>query len=104
MRWFISVMVLTACSSGDAQAPAVDARLGDATLDPCQACRSDQICIARFDGNCTRHMVCAAETVACPQNACSTDCETAYCTSSYQCQTRSACGTEPPEAFTCYGP
>jgi len=78
----------------------------DAPIDsPCASCRSDQICLASYDGTCkTSGPRCVDRTVDCPNNACSAACQSAYCSAPYQCETRSPCGGEPPDAFTCYGP
>jgi hypothetical protein len=74
------------------------------TTTTCDACRADQICVAKYDGTCKSDVSCVARTVDCPSNACSSACETAYCSAPYQCQNRAPCGGEPEAAFTCYGP
>jgi hypothetical protein len=107
MRWFATVVcaALTAAACSEpAQSPPVDAAI-DAVPSACLACDANQICVATYDGTCrSRGVTCVARTVDCPSNACSPACESAYCGSPFQCQTRSPCGGEPPEAFTCYGP
>ena len=74
--------------------------------DPCTLCTTDEICVQSYGGACGDGVAhCVAKTVECPNNACTEDCQTAYCgTSLYQCMTRVPCGTESPLAFTCYGP
>ena len=77
----------------------------DGAPDPCQACRADQMCVARYDGTCqARGVECVARTTDCPGNVCSAACESASCPAPFQCQTRAPCGGEPAHAFTCYGP
>jgi len=77
----------------------------DGAADVCLACRADQICVAKYDGVCDADVRCVTRTTDCPANACTADCEVAYCTPNpYQCQTRTPCGGESPLAFTCYGP
>jgi hypothetical protein len=98
---FVGLAVFAACS--DPPRVSLDAAI-DAVADPCQTCRSDQICVARYDGTCRRMVECVALTVVCLKNTCSSACEMAYCPSPYQCQNRAACSGEPPQAFTCYGP
>lgn len=72
--------------------------------DPCEQCGIDQLCVQSYDGTCGLVTACVDKTVECPDNACSAECEEAYCSSPLQCQNRVACGTESPLAFTCYGP
>jgi hypothetical protein len=112
MRWIIVVAVLTGCPSSSppidaANDAAVDAAV-DAAIDApdvCAACRADQLCVASYNGTCGLSVQCVARTVDCPNNACSTACEAAYCPAPpYQCQYRAPCGGESPLAFTCYGP
>lgn len=76
----------------------------DPPVDPCEACTADQLCVQLFDGTCGLVTSCVTRTIDCPSNACSPACEQAYCDAPYQCETRPACGTESPLAFTCYGP
>lgn len=76
----------------------------DETFDPCSACSSDQICVQSLDGVCGLTTACVDRVVECPDNACSVECEAAYCGSPFQCQNRPPCGTESPVAFTCYAP
>jgi hypothetical protein len=72
--------------------------------DPCDSCRSDELCVERFDGTCHKSSSCEPITVSCPDNACSAACEDAYCGGApFQCELRSPCGTERPGSFTCYG-
>jgi hypothetical protein len=103
MRWLISLALLTACSSNSGSTPTVDAGV-DATIDVCLTCASGQICVASYDGTCHGSAGCVTKTVDCPLNACTTDCQSAYCGSPYQCMNRAPCGGESPHAFTCYGP
>ena len=105
MRWlihttFLCLAALAACS--DSKPASNDAPI-DAAPDPCAACRSDQLCVARFDGVCNLQVVCVAKTVDCPNNTCSTTCQTAYCPQPYQCMNRS-CANPPAGAFVCQGP
>jgi hypothetical protein len=74
--------------------------------DPCEQCGigTGEICVQRFDGACGFSTTCEVQTVECPDNACSAECEAAYCGEPFQCQNRVACGPESPMAFTCYGP
>lgn len=72
--------------------------------DPCAACGTTQLCVQRFDGVCNGAISCVPRTASCPANACSMECEQAYCPSPYQCMNRAPCGTEVAGAFTCYGP
>lgn len=112
MRWIVVVALVAACSSNSRSpdaaidAPidaAVDAAI-DAPPDFCLRCRSDQLCVAHYNGTCGRMIQCVAKTTDCPNNACSSACEAAYCPSPYQCGNRTPCGGESPLAFTCYGP
>ena len=73
-------------------------------LDPCQQCTADQICVQGFDGSCLAHSACVDRVVECPDNACTPECEAAYCVAPSQCQNGGFCGTESPLAFKCYGP
>ena len=107
MRWLAPVIiagwaVLAACSS-EPKVP-IDAAI-DTVIDECPACSANQLCVAAYDGTC-RHLgaTCVAKTVDCPNNVCSTACQSAYCFAPLQCQNRAPCGGEPPNAFTCYGP
>jgi hypothetical protein len=72
--------------------------------DPCAACGATELCVARYDGTCQGRPSCVPKTVDCPANACSSECQAAYCPQPYQCQDRVPCGGEPAAAFTCYGP
>lgn len=73
--------------------------------DPCTACGADELCVQSYDGTCGQSTACVTKTVECPDNACSEECQAAYCGSGpLQCMTREPCGTESPSAFTCYGP
>jgi hypothetical protein len=73
--------------------------------DPCGACGADTLCVQQYDGSCNQFTSCRPLTVACPENACSAECQAAYCGGEpFQCEVRPACGTESPLAFTCYGP
>ena len=104
MRWLILSVILAACSSDPSTPPAnVDAAI-DAKPDVCLTCALGQICVARYDGACMGGPACVPKTVDCPLNACSADCQAAYCPSPYQCMNRAACGGESAKAFTCYGP
>ena len=103
MRWLAVLLVVEAAACSDAPARVTDAPI-DTAADPCQACSPGELCVARYGGTCQRAIGCVARTVSCPGNACSAACEAAYCASPYQCHTRTACGGEPPIAFTCYGP
>ncbi|TMQ17069.1 MAG: hypothetical protein E6J90_22855 [Deltaproteobacteria bacterium] len=83
---------------------AIDAAI-DMAPDPCARCGASQLCVARYDGVCQATVVCVNRTVDCPGNMCSPACRSAYCGAEYyQCETRTRCGSEPPLAFTCYGP
>jgi hypothetical protein len=75
----------------------------DPPADPCRSCTDSEICVARYDGVCNGTPTCMPRTIECPQNACSPECEAAYCPSPYQCQVRNGCDP-PADAFTCYGP
>lgn len=112
MRWIVVVALVAGCSSktrtADAaiDAPidaAIDAAI-DAPPDPCLQCRSDQLCVERYNGTCGPSLQCVAKTTDCPNNVCSSTCEAAYCPFPYQCGIRTPCGGESPLAFTCYGP
>jgi hypothetical protein len=70
----------------------------------CEQCNVLEICVQRYDGNCQVQTSCELQTVECPDNVCSPDCEQAYCSAPLQCQNRPPCGDESPLAFTCYGP
>jgi len=73
--------------------------------DPCEACGVDELCVQSFDGTCGGGQpTCVPRTIDCPMNACTTECEEAYCGAPFQCMVRSPCGTESLLAFTCYGP
>jgi hypothetical protein len=77
----------------------------DPEPDPCLLCTADQLCVQAFDGACVGAISCVDRVVECPDNACTPDCELAYCGDGVsQCQNRLLCGTESPLAFTCYGP
>lgn len=107
MGWLAAAgfaLAIAGCSDSPRSSPidaAIDAAID--ALDPCK-CRSDQLCVLRYDGTCRGALECVAKTVDCPGNACTPACAAAYCPSPYQCQNRPPCGTEPPQAFTCYGP
>lgn len=111
MRWLIAcaflvtclVACLVACSSSPSSTPPVDAAI-DGKPDVCLTCALGQICVALYDGTCMGGPSCIAKTVDCPLNACSAECEAAYCPSPYQCRGRAPCGGESPKAFNCYGP
>jgi hypothetical protein len=103
MRWLFALALVAACSDSSGPARPVDAAI-DAAADPCVACGTDQICVARYDGTCRGQAACVTRTIDCPDNACTAGCEAAYCMPSYQCRNRPPCGGEPPGAFTCYGP
>jgi len=112
MRYLIALSIcaalgaagsLAACSGDDAVTPPIDAAI-DTPVDPCLTCANGQICVQKFDGTCgTAGPSCVTKTVDCPLNACSADCEAAYCMSPYQCRTRS-CPGGSPHAFLCQGP
>jgi hypothetical protein len=76
----------------------------DAPVDPCAACGPNELCVQRLDGTCGMSTVCEPRVVECPENACTPECEQAYCGSPFQCQNRIPCGQESQLAFTCYGP
>lgn len=79
----------------------------DPPPDPCELCGPSELCVQRYGGICngpTPPVECVPKTVDCPLNACSAECEAAYCPAPYQCQNRPGCGNESPLAFTCYGP
>jgi len=97
----IAIVALAACS--DTARSSIDAAIDSASACGCTA---DQICVASYDGTCRKlGPTCVTRTVDCPNNACSTACETAYCGGApFQCQNRPPCGGEPAGAFTCYGP
>jgi hypothetical protein len=108
--WLVAVVgfIGLACSSDrtnppDAAPDAVPDAIIDAT-DACGVCTGDQLCIQRFDGTCRESVECVAPNPDCPSNACSAECEAAYCPAPYQCDNRPPCGGESPRAFTCYGP
>jgi hypothetical protein len=107
MRWLISLAFLVACSSSSdppgPPGPPVDAAI-DSTVDVCLTCAQGQICVARYDGACRLQAACVPKTVDCPLNACSADCQAAYCPAPYQCMNRAPCGGQSAKAFTCYGP
>lgn len=103
IRWLAAVALATADACSASPRAAVDAAI-DSVADPCQRCGSNQICVASYDGLCHGGAACVTRTVDCPNNACSPACEAAYCSPPYQCQERPPCGSEPPQAFTCYGP
>jgi hypothetical protein len=111
MRWVFVVAVLAGCSSSSrpidaASDVAIDVAIDvplDAT-DVCTSCRADQLCVASYNGTCGLSVQCVPRTTDCPNNACSTACEAAYCAAPYQCRNRPPCGGESPLAFTCYGP
>lgn len=98
-RWLAAVALATVAACSDPPRASVDA-----AIDVCQTCGSNQICVAAYDGTCHGSAACVARTVDCPNNTCSAACESAYCGAPYQCQTREPCGSEPAQAFTCYGP
>jgi hypothetical protein len=96
----VAVATLAACS--DTAPRSIDAAIDTASACGCTA---DQICVASYDGTCRKlGPTCVTRTVDCPNNTCSTACETAYCGAPLQCQNRAPCGGEPAGAFTCYGP
>ena len=101
-RWLAAVALAAAAACSDPSRASVDAAI-DTVADLCQPCGSNQICVATYDGTCHGSVACVARTVDCPNNACSAACESTYCSAPFQCQTRSPCGGEPPQAFTCYG-
>jgi len=71
----------------------------------CAMCGPNEICLQAYNGTCGGGTIeCVAKTVDCPQNACTPDCQAAYCSAPYQCEDRVPCGSEDPAAFTCYGP
>ena len=73
--------------------------------DPCLFCAIDEICVQAFDGLCSSSSTCVPRTLECPDNACTPDCELAYCgDGASQCENQIPCGTESPLAFKCYGP
>lgn len=105
MRYLILALTILAAACGDDGNPQepVDAAI-DTAVDPCLKCALGQICVGLYDGTCTGYVSCVTRTVECAPNTCSTDCQTAYCTSPYQCMNRSTCPGESPHAFKCYGP
>ena len=112
MRWIVVVALVAGCSSKTRTADAaidapIDAAI-DAAIDapdPCLQCRSDQLCVERYNGTCGLMSIeCAVKAVDCPNNACTSTCEATYCPFPYQCGIRGPCGGESPLAFTCYGP
>ena len=77
----------------------------DGPPDFCLRCRSDELCVERYNGTCGLMSIeCAVKAVDCPNNACTSTCEATYCPFPYQCGIRGPCGGESPLAFTCYGP
>jgi hypothetical protein len=109
MRWLIALALFAACSddSDGSNPPPIDAAIDaaiDSMVDPCLTCAVGQICVARYNGTCGLQTECVTKTVDCPLNACSMECQTAYCPSPYQCMNRPPCGGESAKAFTCYGP
>lgn len=107
IRWLAAITFVVAAGCSDPSRAAVDAAIDtppDTPLKPCPTCGADQICVASYDGTCLGGPICVARTVDCPNNTCSPACEAAYCHLPYQCQERPPCGSEPPGAFTCYGP
>ncbi|MEO7735231.1 MAG: hypothetical protein ABIY55_30030 [Kofleriaceae bacterium] len=103
MRWIIACVFLVACSSSPSSTPPADAPI-DAEIDVCLTCAAGQICVALYDGVCTGLSRCVAKTVDCPLNACTVECQDAYCPSPYQCMTRTPCEGASPHAFFCRGP
>jgi hypothetical protein len=103
MRWLIVLVFLAACSSSSGSTPTVDAAI-DAEVDVCLTCAAGQICVGLYDGVCTGGSRCVAKTVDCPLNACTVECQDAYCGSSYQCTYRAPCPGVSPHAFFCRGP
>src|ERR1041384_4605770 len=115
MRWLATLSVvglafLAAVGLACSEQPRVqiDAAIDmaiDMTPSACPPCAANQLCVAKYDGVCRNlGVTCVARTVDCPNNACSTACESTYCGAPLQCQNRAPCGGEPPGAFTCYGP
>jgi hypothetical protein len=102
MRWLLATALLTSCSSSSSSTPADAA--SDSSVDVCLTCALGQICVASYDGTCKGGAGCVTKTVDCPLNACSAECQAAYCSAPYQCMTRSPCGGESVHAFTCDGP
>ena len=100
LRWLL-VALLGACGGSSAKS---DSGIDGTDGDPCDTCTANQICIQRFDGTCNLTTACIISSERCPDNACTASCEAAYCPRPYQCSNRVPCGTESPQAFTCYGP
>jgi hypothetical protein len=96
-----ALAAVAACS--DAPRAAIDAAI-DTAASACALCTSSQLCVASYDGTCHGSVACVTRTVDCPSNACTPACQSTYCGAPYQCQNRAPCGSEPPLAFTCYGP
>jgi hypothetical protein len=104
MRWLLVCVLLVACSSSPGSTPPpVDAAI-DAEVDECLTCAEGQICVALYDGVCTGGNRCVTKTVDCPLNACTPECEAAYCGSPYHCTYRPPCPGLSPHAFLCRGP
>jgi len=101
-RLWIAV-VLAGCG-GSEPTPTVKA---GSDADPCDACAPGQRCVERFDGTCQRRWFeCVNVSAACPDNACTPECQRAYCPQPFTCTERVGCANLPasPKAFTCYGP
>ena len=102
-RSILVALVTLATACGGSSPSRTDGGNGSGD-DPCDACTADQICIQRFDGTCGLSTSCVSPSAVCPDKTCSAACESAYCPRPYQCGNRAPCGTESPDAFTCYGP
>jgi hypothetical protein len=118
--WGTWLVILAAC--GDDDGSALDAAPADTVLvdvpidmptdvaidmalgDPCAVCQPNEQCVQRFDGTCGMQVECVANGPNCQNNNCTQPCENAFCPQPYQCENRPPCGTESPNAFTCYGP
>lgn len=71
----------------------------------CAMCLTDELCVQKYNGTCGGgNIECVPKTVDCPDNACTQECQDAYCASPYQCEDRVPCGSEVTGSFTCYGP
>jgi hypothetical protein len=98
-----AALAAVACTQTPEAMP-IDASI-DGAPNPCDACTTDQICVAKYDGTCRADIACVTRVAQCANNTCTPGCEAAYCNPRpLQCLTRTPCGGEPPGAFTCYGP
>ena len=106
------ILLIASLAAGCGGGTSDDTAVGDIDAAPdapqgvCANCAPGTTCTQLFDGTCQVLNVCVETDLDCSDHVCTPECQTALCGASgtYQCETRPGCGTEDPDAFTCYGP